>query len=543
LGADYEQLYAIVTVKLMMDNRRPALMRAARNSDKDEKTPKKQFWAQLLSHVLISLFVSMSLMLTQSVMVAGVIFFTYLLFVSILTLITDYSTVLLDTTDNTVILPRPVTARTLFLARLTHIALYLGQMTISLSLLPMLVFGYKFGILSAVAFLFFSVMTMLLAIVLTNLLYMLLIRFTSEERLKEIINYFQIGFTILMMLSYQILPRMMDMTQLASATFEIKWWSFFLPSVWMAGAVEWFDGFYADADHLILLILATCIPILAFLWMNRYLAPRFSRALAMMDGNAPNLVDQKQTTSRDFGSFWAKWFTRSDVEEASFRLTWKVIGRDRKFKMRVYPQMVYPILMMFIFSGSFISNQRFESVSMLDALAHTHFYLGIYWLYLIGSIAFAQTLFSDESKASWLYGVMPIAKIGEVVLGNYKAVMTKLFLPIFILISAIFLMVWSVHIIVDLAISLILMILFTLGATLFSKPSLPFSSVPNIQQQSGSVSKLILGFMLIPLLVGSHWILVRFFPVGRYILLGVLLVSLWLLFQRTRNLGWADVRY
>ena len=104
-------------------------------------------------------------------------------------------------------------------------------------------------------------------------------------------------------------------------------------------------------------------------------------------------------------------------------------------------------------------------------------------------------------------------------------------------------MVWPIHIIVDLAISLILMILFTLGVTLFSKPSVPFSSVPNIQQQSGSVSKLILGFMLIPLLVGSHWILVRFFPVGRYVLLGVLLVSLWLLFQRTRNLGWGDVRY
>ena len=62
-----------------------------------------------------------------------IIVHTYIIFMMAMTLVTDFATVLLDTTDNQVILPRPVSSKTLFMARLVHILLYLLQFTIALS--------------------------------------------------------------------------------------------------------------------------------------------------------------------------------------------------------------------------------------------------------------------------------------------------------------------------------------------------------------------------------------------------------------------------
>ena len=68
-----------------------------------------------------------------------IVFYTYIMVMISMTLITDFSSILLDTSDNTIILPRPVDSRTLFAARLTHILLYLGQLGLGLTVIPAIV--------------------------------------------------------------------------------------------------------------------------------------------------------------------------------------------------------------------------------------------------------------------------------------------------------------------------------------------------------------------------------------------------------------------
>ena len=50
----------------------------------------------------------------------------------------------------------------------------------------------------------------LFAIFFINAVYILILKITSPEKFKTIINYVQVGFAVVMFASYQILPRMMD---------------------------------------------------------------------------------------------------------------------------------------------------------------------------------------------------------------------------------------------------------------------------------------------------------------------------------------------
>ena len=79
-------------------------------------------------------------------------------------LISDFTSVLLDTTDNAILLPRPVDARTLAVARLTHIALYMLLISVSLSLATLVIGTGKYGPMFALAVVIALVFTVLFVV-------------------------------------------------------------------------------------------------------------------------------------------------------------------------------------------------------------------------------------------------------------------------------------------------------------------------------------------------------------------------------------------
>jgi uncharacterized membrane protein len=109
-----------------------------------------------------------------------------------MTLITDFSSVLLDTSDNTIILPRPVDSRTLFFSRIIHISIYLGQLAVGLTLIPLLVIIYKYSMFFSIAFFISIMLAIIFSLIITLAAYLVIMRFTSEENLKNMINYLQI---------------------------------------------------------------------------------------------------------------------------------------------------------------------------------------------------------------------------------------------------------------------------------------------------------------------------------------------------------------
>ena len=154
LGINFEQLRAIVEVKLKMDNRRTRYNQAA----KKQKESNSSFFWTLLIYAFLSSFLAFFIFMSDSIVAIYSISFAYMMFMLAMTLITDFSAVILDSNDNAVLLPRPIDDRTLLIARITHILMYLLSMQLALSFAILIATGIKHGIVTAFIFLIISLL-------------------------------------------------------------------------------------------------------------------------------------------------------------------------------------------------------------------------------------------------------------------------------------------------------------------------------------------------------------------------------------------------
>src|SRR5687767_13323510 len=106
-GIDFAQLRVIVGVKLEMDNRRTSVFRNQPGQDASSTFA----WMFVVYGILGGL-LSLALAFVPSILFAYTIYHAYLMVMVTTTLISDFSAVLLDTSDNTIVLPRPITAKT-----------------------------------------------------------------------------------------------------------------------------------------------------------------------------------------------------------------------------------------------------------------------------------------------------------------------------------------------------------------------------------------------------------------------------------------------
>ena len=180
---DFAKLKIIAETKLLMDRRRVRVNMKTRL----KKEPKNQLLITEIVYVFFGFLVGTSFFNLKEIVPCMVVFHSYVLFMMAMTLITDFSTVLLDTTDNVIILPRPVNSKTFFISRLVHIMVYLLQFTIALSIVPLIFTFILFGAAVGIASIFTVLLTVIFAVFLTYLFYGLALSLSSEEKIKEII--------------------------------------------------------------------------------------------------------------------------------------------------------------------------------------------------------------------------------------------------------------------------------------------------------------------------------------------------------------------
>ncbi|WP_266369094.1 hypothetical protein [Tellurirhabdus rosea] len=472
LGADFGQVRAIVELKLRLDNRRtyPAFGQYRQNRQKESGNA---FWWML---VIYSLFMgplaAIFLWITGDQMPLFGFSYAYGVAMTIvaMTLITDFSSVMLDSSDNTIILPRPVSSRTLLVARLLHITLYLLLISLAVELASIVTVFVKFGLLAGLTFMLFGLLSILLVVFLTNLFYLLLMRFTSEEKLREVINYFQIAAAIFFYAIYQILPRMLAFVE-DSFTLNIRWWHYLLPPVWLGGAVESLVFQKFDALHLGLVALALLMPFVGLWVMNHYLAPLYNQRLAMLDTDHRSTAAGRPTTDRTGGL--ARLVARNPVEQAAFAFTWRIMLRDRKFKLKAYPALGYMVVILFMLfwrSGQGWSEEGNRKYLLL-----------LYFANLVGMQVLPFVWHSDQYKAAWLYAVSPLAQPGMLISGAVKAVLVQFCLPVYLITGLITLMLAGPHSIGDILLSWGInastLVLFALGGNSRMPFSMPLEQV------------------------------------------------------------------
>lgn len=538
-GIDYARMMTIVETKLTMDKRRVYMSWKQKQQKKENAN---HLNGVLFFYALMGMFVAILLFAFPSLMLGMILVHTYVLFMMSMTLITDFSTVLLDTTDNQVILPKPITSKTLFMARLVHILIYLLQFTIAIAVLPIGVAFFKYGFLVGLVMIFTVLLTVLMAVFITYLLYLLIIRFSSESRVKDIVTYFQIFMTVIFTVGFQVLPRMISLSQLTQ-TFQLHWYSYLLPPVWMAMAIDAIANLQFDALHLGMIALAFVVPIFTFWFMNKYLAPSFAKKLAAMnngdnekrDANTIITQQEKKPLSKIFSSM----VCTLPLEKSGFEITWKITGRDKSFKLQFYPSMAYIAVFIFIF----VFKSGEDLTTAWNTLSDKNVFLAFFYVPMMtisGSLMIVA--FNENYLASWIYHSLPINKPGELIAGMVKSLFIKFFIPVYAALAIFCFYIWGINVLDD--------ALFAFANNLFcflifanlSDHYLPFSRQPNTQQQSGKFLKAILQMIIVGITIFIHYILIKTnLSWLLWALIPVLFIACLLLIKRLQNLSWQQI--
>ncbi len=431
LGTDPDQVEAIVALKLTLDNRRTYSAFGQQQHKQKDRT--NSFWLMLLLYAFMGSFgcaVLVGVYNQAPVFALSFAFVIPMLLVG-MALISDFSSVLLDSSDNAIILPCPVSGRTLLIARITHICLYLMLMSVASSIASAVVMAIRFGLAYALLYIVFVLLSSLLVIFLTNLLYLVLMRFTSEERLREAIMYAQIVIAIIFYAGYQILPRMISNVS-GMVQLNIQWWHYLLPPVWFGGSMEAFLTPVFDPLHLCLLALVVITPF-AGLWITvNYLTPLYNQRMASIDVDSrPVHETTPQQTVTNRADRLAGWLTQHPLEAAGFTLTWRIMLRDRQFKLRAYPNIGYMVVLFFMFVWRTGSSMQDEGVGQTFASV-----LPLYFCSLLLGNAISLLRYSDQYKAAWVFASTPLEEPGQIMLGAIKAAITQLLLPVQVVVSA-----------------------------------------------------------------------------------------------------------
>ena len=533
-GVDMPQLIAIVETKLKMDERRVYM----NWKQQQQKENRNQLRIILLTFLLYGIFIGAMMYFVDSLLLSMIVALGFVLFMMSMTLVTDFSSVLLDTTDNQIILPKPVSSKTFFMARLVHIVIYILQFSLALGIAPMIICFYKYGALTGIVFLIVFFLIVLSSVFFTYLLYLLLMRFVSMAKIREVITYFQIVMALIFLAGFQLLPRLVG-AEIFKTEFTLHWYSFLLPPIWMAYTVDAINGFHFDFLHIIMILLAFGVPVLFFFVLIRYLAPSFSRKLGGMDAVASeNVQTMAKPIRRPLSTYFSGWMTKNNIEKSSFEFTWKMTSRDKTFRLQFYPSLGYTVVIsiIFLFRGSQGPFQLH-----LSQLAETSNYL---WLIYLPVLTVAASLnlvgYNDQYQASWIYYSMPLSQPGYVLSGAAKALFVKYFLTIYTLLLAFALFVWGPMVIPDFVLGICNDALMYLVTAYVARHYLPFSRQPRVQQQSGKFIQVILQLLVIGVLVAIHF-LVLHLPYVKYILMPISVAACWLLLTNLQQLAWNKI--
>lgn len=533
-GVDVIQMFNIVETKLMMDKRRVHFQFRQQEQKKNENANKLTY--VFLLYAFFSLFIGVMIYAIDGIIVTMTIFHAYLLFMMAMTLVTDFSSVWLDTTDNLLILPRPVSGKTLFVSRMVHVFIYLFQFSFFISIIPVIIIFVKFGILTGLVSIVTSFSTVLLSVFFTYLLYLLILRFSNEKKLREIITYFQIVMTILFMAGYQIVPRLINLAEI-DGTFSLHWYSYIAPPVWMAVALESVYQHNYDTIHIFMVLISIALPVLLFWLLNKYFAPSFARKLAAVqeDGTMQTVTRIERRSERKISERISSLFCKSPVERAAFETTWKISGRDKQFRLQFYPMLGYLAVLIFLFTRSGRSGDFWENLQ-----TGNKFLWFIYVPLFMVNSSLGFIAFNENYQAAWVYFSSPVHKPGHLVTGSLKTLFVKFFVPVFTILFGFSLVIWGVKIIDDFAFGLLINMNCLLAMANLSKHYLPFSMQPNVQAQSGKFINGIILFILIGILIGFHWIGLMF-PVVIYILMPILLITAYFMLRNLQQLKWKDI--
>lgn len=514
-GVEYEKMRLIVNMKLTLDKRK--------NNSSENKNSLMQ---SVILYLIIGLVASRIIVMPLDIMTKMTVLFA-LIFVMLLTcFITDFSSVILDTYDRHIIGITDVKDITLNMAKIVHIVIYISIMSFSISAFSILMILMAYNIGFCLLFILCMILMDFLLIMMTSVIYYLLIKIFKGEKLKDVLNLFQIFMIFVFSIMYYFITSSLSDIQI-NYTFSINAYDLFIPFMWFASL--FCVIFYGKIQtlYIIMAILGIIVPILSILIYIK-LTPAFERNLDKLEQVSYNEKDSK--SKKSFASKLANKICKNNEEKSFFEFIYTNLSRDREFKTRVYPTLASGIIMPLVLL--FVTYDRSISImEYLKSLSTTNNFLNIYLAVILLQNCILLLKYSKEYEASFIYDVLPISKKKNIYSAEFKVIIIKLFLPVFIIIGIPYLILFKSKFIVHLLIAFVSTIFISMGTFRVNNKSLPFSEDYAVTANTSNFLNIIKSIGFVGVAVLLHYLIILktpyIFSVAYLILLILIMKIIW----------------
>lgn len=514
-GVEYEKMRLIVSMKLTLDKRK--------NNSSENKNSLMQ---SVILYLVIGLVASRIIVMPIDIMTKMTVLFA-LIFVMLLTcFITDFSSVILDTYDRHIIGITDVKDITLNMAKIVHIVIYISIMSLSISAFSILMILMVYNIGFCLLFILCMILMDFLLIMMTSVIYYLLIKIFKGEKLKDVLNLFQIFMILVFSIMYYLITSSLSDIQI-NYTFSIKAYDLFIPFMWFASL--FCVAFYGKIEtlYIIMSILGIIVPILSILIYVK-LTPAFERNLEKLEQVSYNEKDSK--TKKSFVSKLGDKICKNNEEKSFFEFIYINLSRDREFKTRVYPTLASGIIMPLVLL--IVTYDRSMSImEYLKSLSTTNNFLNIYLAVILLQNCILLLKYSKEYEASFIYDVLPISKKKNIYSAEFKVIIIKLFVPVFIIIGIPYLILFKAKFIVHLLIAFVSTIFISMGTFRINNKSLPFSEDYAVTANTSNFLNIIKSIGFVGASVLLHYLIILkapyIFSVAYLILLILIMKIIW----------------
>jgi len=537
MGADTDQLRAILDAKLKIDDRKPLTFGRKRK----RKNGKFGSVLNMFMYAFMGFIYIFPLVTFHDKIFALFGYFTVFLFLLTFSLITDFSNILTDTKDKLILIPRPINDETLVLSRFLHACIYLFRMVIPMSLAGWIILGIDNGWKAAVVFPIPLLLMVFMSLFFVNACYLLILKFAKAERFQDVINSFQIAFSVIVVIFYYGLQGASTSVVFKNLDPMQYSWIRFTPPYWLASCFTW-AGLHASLPYSAWLSLpAVIVPLFCFWLTIKVLSPTFTKKLAAIDGVEVRSISPEKAKAgkKDTYKILANIFNTGDAAKAGFMITWLQTTRSRTFKTRVYPSLV--LIPVYFFYLLWMRQEPFADV--WRELPNTKQYLTLLYM---SAFALLQAMnyvnISDQYKAAWVYYSSPVDKPGNVMIGAFKALWIKYYLPFITLIGLFVMSVWGGEYILDVLLATVNVSMFALSIMRLSNRAFPFSIMEQMKNTGGkAVIRILSTFLLIGFLGLGHYLATYFWWL-KVLFLVLSSIFFWLVWDSYMNTDWNSLR-
>ena len=465
---NYGQIREMLRLKLIMDSRRvsPVLQN---NGKKIGKEPKRSMILTCLVYMGLGIFIA-SMQVMPNMFGANTISFAMLIFMLFSVYISEYSAVLLDTTEKSFYGALPIGNNEISTAKNIHIAYYIGTIAASM-MLPSVVVGFiSKGILYGLVFTLVSIVIVVVCLHLAGVIYYLLLKVFSGEKLKDILSGFQIFMTIAIVLSYQIVPRVISIAGFSKGQITYSPFYFLLPSAWFSAVLESLFG--VGGQWYIYVLAGITVPavILLEVLYRKKVMPEFEGELDKLTETA-----KENKTLSPFSKLMCKLLSKDEQENAFMKLVLIQVSRNRDMKLKLYPQLANVFILPIIMVLPQITGEK-GFTGFIENLRQGRWGLALLYFTGLTSASIYMIIGQTENPESIMfYQILPIENLSKCIRAGIKVVLFRYLTPIFVALSALLLGVYGFGIIPDVIIAYLSFIFVTGFIIRISAWVLPFS--------------------------------------------------------------------